>query len=102
MASLGFKFENFINSIFGRAREVLLWAANHEDARITQTELRHEFLEASLGEAIPDIIEMDDQFYTALSQFVEGEAEDIVRNVDPKSGLEAWRKLIKRVYILRI
>ena len=56
-----FKFENLVNSIFSRAREVLLWAANHEDARITQTELRHEFLEPSLGEAIPDIIEMDDQ-----------------------------------------
>ena len=94
--SWSFKFQNFVNSIFNGAHEAFLWAENHEDIPITQEELRHEFLEPVSGEAIPEILEMDKQVYAAISQLMEGEAEDIVRNTEPKSGLEAWRKLIKK------
>eukprot|EP00972_Heterocapsa_arctica_P038728 5707926-Heterocapsa_arctica.AAC.1 len=45
---------------------------------------------------IADIESIDAQLYTALTLLLVGDAMDIVRNVSSKSGMETWRKLVRR------
>ena len=63
------------------SREALEWAAQQETPVLTVDDVV----------AGPDSVEIDPQVYVALAELLEG-----VQNTTRGSGLEAWRKLVRR------
>ena len=82
-----FKFENMAAAVVPSSRESLEWAAQQETSILTVDDV----------EAGPDSVEINPQVYVALAELLEGEALDIVQNTTRGAGLEAWRKLVRRL-----
>ena len=89
-----FKFENYVASVHKHARDILEWSIDQDDA-ITAATFDTHFSDPSLYDLL-ELQEVNSQLYIALSQLLEGESLDIVRNVPSKLGCEAWRRLVKR------
>ena len=86
-ADFAFKYLNFAGSAFPEVKKLTSWA-QMEVAPI------EDYAEADLVASNAEHVSM--QIYLSISQLIEGEALDIVRNVGDDNGLEAWRRLCKR------
>ena len=89
------KLENVVAGVFPGARDALAWAQERDPmAPVTAADRDAYFQED--GEANEEIIELDNQLYTVLLGLVDGEGFDLIINSQPRSGLEAWRRLAHR------
>ena len=86
-----FKFFNFAESVVPNIRKLIDWATD-------QPEQITEFTSREAIRLIPAAEAIQRQIYTALAQFVEGEALGTLRNCirAELKGLEARRRLIRR------
>jgi hypothetical protein len=87
-----FKLGNFLEGIMSGMREALEWAQD-QDIMIESDKLEQVEVIIPPG---ADAKDAGRQLYAVLAQLCEGEALDLVQNVESANGWEAWRVLAKR------
>ena len=94
--SWSFRLGNFFEGAYLGFSKTLEWVAD-EDSPIDDVvgSIDMDGLVEIAQVAKDDVRILSSQFYSALAQLTDGEALDIVRNIEGANGFEAWRLLSK-------
>ena len=92
--SWAFKTANFFAGVYPEARRFMKWAQEQEVV-ITKAALSDSVYD-DFGLTLDNLMEIDDQIFTALGSLTDNEPNDIVLNTMEGHGMECWRKLVRR------
>ena len=92
--SWAFKTANFFAGVYLEARRLMKWAQEQEVV-ITKAALSDSVYD-DFGLTLDNLMEIDDQIFTALGSLTDNEPNDIVLNTMEGHGMECWRKLVRR------